>query len=271
MTLEQAREALSGLAPPGEGSLGRVLLEFDGPVAHLRIDNPSARSALSLSMMVELADAVATLGRWEGALVVVSSTDPRSFCSGGHLGQLMRAVRSPEAARAMASAMSTVLDALLDLPMISVSAIDGIAVGGGSELVTATDFRVASPEASIHFKHLRLGIAPGWGGAGRLVRFVGRRAALRILTSARPLAPGEAVEIGLVDHRCDGSAVDGALSWLEDLRSLAPEAVRAVKRQVVAAAPSRRDTTDAEVEAFVKVWGGPAHERALAKMERHRR
>lgn len=270
MTIQEARAALAGLAPPGE-RIGEVRLEFDGPVAHLRVDNPGARSAMSVSMMVELADAILALSVWAGALVVVTSTDPRSFCSGGHLGQVTRAVNSPDGARTMARAMSAVLDGLLDLPIVSVAAIDGVALGGGAELATATDFRVASPEARIHFAHARLGIAPGWGGAGRLVRFVGRRAALRILTSARPLAPGEAAELGLVDHRCDGPAVEGALAWLDDLPTLAPEAVRAVKRQVVAAGPARGAGAEAEVEAFAEVWGGPAHVRALASLERHRR
>jgi enoyl-CoA hydratase/carnithine racemase len=170
----------------------------------------------------------------------------------------------------MAGAMSAVLDGLLDLPAISVAAIGGLAVGGGAELAVSTDFRVASDAARIHFVHARLGIAPGWGGAGRLVRLVGRRVALRLLSSASPLAPGEAAEIGLVDHRCTGNAVDGALAWLDDLRTLAPEAIRAVKRQVVAASP-RGEVSAAEIEAFASVWGGPAHRRALDALARHRR
>lgn len=269
MDLNEARSALAALAPARRRP-GRVTLELDGGVAHLRIDNPEARGALTVSMMVDLADAVTRLRGWDGALVVLSSTDPRAFCAGGHLGEVGRAVDGPAAAIAMATAMATVLDGLLDLPAVSVAAIDGLALGGGAELCTACDFRVAGPQARIHFVQSRLGIAPGWGATARLVRLVGRRVALRILTSARPMTAGEGQTLGLVDHRCDGAATDGALTWLEDLRGLAPESVRALKRQVVAASPAERDPAG-EASAFASVWGGPAHRAALEGLERHRR
>ena len=57
MNLREARAELAALAPPDE-RIGAIRLDLDGPVGHLRIDNPSARSAMSVSMMVELADAV---------------------------------------------------------------------------------------------------------------------------------------------------------------------------------------------------------------------
>lgn len=255
--VREARDQLRGLICAGAEPAGAVRLDLDGPVAHLRIDHPRARGAMTLSMMVDLADAVLALGAWDGALVLLSSTDPRAFCAGGHLGQLLAAIDAPEKAHTMCVAMGVVTDALAALPAVSVSAIDGLAVGGGAELVTATDFRVASPEARIHFVQARLGIAPGWGGTRRLARIVGRQAALRVLTTARPLFPGEAVELGLVDHRCEGRAVDGALEWLADLRSRPPEAIRAVKQQILAT------SRDEEASAFASVWGGPAHVRAL--------
>ena len=238
MTLDDARDILAAFSR-GQRRPGRVVLDEAGVVAHLRIDNPAARGAMTVPMMVDLAEAVRALRSFRGSLVVVSSTDPRAFCAGGHLGEVSRVIDTPEAAERMTHAMSTVLDALADLPVPSVAAIDGAALGGGAEIVTACDWRVAGPESRIHFVHTRLGIVPGWGGTGRLVRIVGRRSALRVLTSARPLKAEEGQSLGLVDLRCDGPAVPAALAWLEDLLSLSPEAVRAAKAQVVASAPSR--------------------------------
>lgn len=272
-TLLDAKRALLELG--GGARKGSVNLRFESApagsgvartVARLEIDHPEARSAISLSMMCDLADAVYQLQQWTGALVIVSSTDRRAFCSGGHLGEIPQAIGPGPGAANMARAMTAVLDALLDLPQITVSAIDGVAIGGGAELATATDFRVAGPEARIHFVHARLGIAPGWGGTGRLARIIGRGPALRILSRARPLLPGEAVQLGLVDHRCDGHAVEGALAWVGDVLSVEPEALRAIKRQIVAMNPVRPPGSDpdAEVAAFADVWGGPAHRAALA-------
>jgi ethylmalonyl-CoA/methylmalonyl-CoA decarboxylase len=268
--LGEATTALRGLATHGRGTSGSVTLEAGERVAHLRIDNPAAKGAITLQMMVQLADAIAQLRTWNGSLVVLSGSDDKVFCSGGHLGEVSRAIDSTEAARTMSLAMTSVLDALLELPAVSVAAIDGLAIGGGAEITTACDYRVAGPRAAIHFIHARLGIAPGWGGAGRLVRLLGRRCALRVLTGARPLSPGEATSLGLVDHRCPGKAVDGTLRWFEELVTLPPVAIRAIKRQVVAAGPARRDP-EAEAELFAEVWGGPAHQAALEKLDRHRR
>jgi enoyl-CoA hydratase/carnithine racemase len=266
-SVQEARDQLAKLVPDGE-RLGEIRLELDGPVGRLVLDNPGARSAVSLSMMVDLAEAVQRLYRWDGALVVVSSTDPRVFCSGGHLKQLVRSLDEPDKARTMARAMTVVLEALGEVPAVTVAAVDGLAIGGGAELLTATDFRVCSPEARIHFVQARLGIAPGWGGTRRLTRIVGAQAALRILTTARALFPGEAADLGLVDHRCEGRAEHAALEWLGDLRERAPEAIRALKRQVRAAVRGGPGSGEEDADAFAGVWGGPAHREALAAMER---
>src|SRR5690606_36148444 len=119
-----------------------------------------------------------------------------------------------------------------------------------------------APEARIHFVHARLGIAPGWGGAGRLVRLLGRTAALRILIQAEPLGAEEARGLGLADVvAADPVAAAEAL-----LTGPVPEALRALKRQVLAA--ERGDAAE-DAEAIASVWGGPAHEAALARLKRH--
>jgi ethylmalonyl-CoA/methylmalonyl-CoA decarboxylase len=271
VTLQEARDRLAGWARERRGAMR---LELEGPIAHLRIDHAQARSAMSLSMMTELADAVLYLQSWDGMLVILSSTDPRAFCSGGHLGEITEAVSTPEDAADMSRAMGTVLAALRDLPAVSVAAVDGLALGGGAELVTATDLRVAGPEARIQFVHARLGIAPGWGGTARLVQLVGRQAALKLLLlachrGAAGIGPGEAFQMGLVDHRCDGPAVPGALAWLAELCALSVPAVRAVKRQLAQAEPTDQGYEGAE--PFSEVWGGPAHREALQGLARHRR
>jgi ethylmalonyl-CoA/methylmalonyl-CoA decarboxylase len=174
----------------------------------------------------------------------------------------------------MCRAFGAVLDALLDLPAVSVCVLDGLAGGGGAEVTTACDHRVGTDHARIHFVQAQLGIAPGWGGAGRLVRHVGRRHALRILTRGSPVDAEDGRALGLFDERLSvgegDDAVAAALRWAEPLLALPPSAARAVKRQVVAAAPARSGALDDEAQAFEGVWGGPAHQAALANLARHR-
>ncbi|MEN0062481.1 MAG: enoyl-CoA hydratase/isomerase family protein [Myxococcota bacterium] len=267
MNLNEAHQSIAALVRD-ESRPGQIQLELDGAVAHLRIDNPSARGALTLAMMRDLITAVHQLTTFDGALLVVSSTDPAAFCAGGHLADVERALDEPGAAEQMSLAMTTALDALSDLPLTSVAALDGLAIGGGAELALACDWRLASPEARIHFIHTKLGIAPGWGGTARLTRLVGPGKALRILTSARYISSGEAHRLGLVDKRCDGSAVEETMRWCRSLLARDPAAVRAVKTQIVAA---RNGDIRSASQAFGSVWGGPAHRKALERLERHRR
>jgi len=268
MNLTEAHETMAALVQD-ESRPGQIHLKVEGTVAHLRIDNPMARSALTLAMMRDLVAAIQRLTEFEeGSLVVVSSTDPTAFCAGGHLADVERALADPAAAERMSRAMTVALDALSDLPMPSVAALDGLAIGGGAELAIACDWRIAAPKARIHFVHSKLGIAPGWGGTSRLVRIVGPAKALRILTSARWISSGEAQQMGLVDKRCDGPVFDEAIAWCRSVLTRPTAAVRAVKKQIAAA---RYQDVEAASAAFGEVWGGEDHRRALERLERHRR
>jgi enoyl-CoA hydratase/carnithine racemase len=265
--LDEARRVLQALALGRERRPGRVRLELDGPVARLVLDNPASRNALTLGMMIELADHVQTLERWDGVAVLLVAEGDRSFCAGGHLDEVVEAIDGPERAAEMCRAMTEILGTFLDLPCISVAAIGAPAVGGGAELATACDFRVFGPRGVIHFVQARLGIASGWGGTGRLVRHVGPRAALGITAFAAPLDGPAALAAGLADRLVGAPVEEGALAFLAPILAVPPGAARAAKRQVVAAV---RGEPDLDAAAFAERWGGPDHLAALAAMGRGR-
>ena len=77
--------------------------------------------------------------------------------------------------------MTTITNQLLSLPVLTIAAIDGYAMGGGAELTTATDLVVLSHTANIQFVHAKRGASTGWGGTRRLVSKVGRRCAIQLL------------------------------------------------------------------------------------------
>ena len=258
MTPLEAREVLIGLQGGRPRRPGQIRLDLDGPVARLWLDNPAARNAVTVGMMIDLATSVDALTRFDGAGLIVASAHPGPFCSGGHLGDVKEALLDGQAGLAMARAMTSVLDALAALPLVSVVAVDGPAIGGGAELLTACDHRVAGPGARIAFVHASLGVAPGWGGAARLVRIVGARTALRLLSTAASVDGDGARAIGLVDAT-GASAIDTAQTFLAPVLALPPAGVRAVKAQVASA--FRAD--DREARVFAEIWGGPAHRRAL--------
>ena len=106
------------------------------------------------------------------------------------------------------------LSSLEDLPVPTIAAIDGPALGGGLELALACDFRVAGHDVTkIGLPETRLGIIPGAGGTQRAVRLLGVGKAKELIFTARVLTASEAREIGLVDYVSEPgtSALDRAL------------------------------------------------------------
>jgi ethylmalonyl-CoA/methylmalonyl-CoA decarboxylase len=241
--------------PPREG---RIALGGSAQVAEVVIDYPSARNALTPDMMLQLAEAVIALERDPRPVVVLRSASPGMFCSGGHLAEVRGVWGSPEAGFRMGAAMSAVLDAFAALPLLSVAWVDGPAIGGGAELLTACDHRVLGPRARVRFAQAALGVAPGWGGAARLVECIGRTSALRLLTRAEDIGPAEAVRLGLADALVEGEA--GLQEFVAPILRHPAEAIRAIKAQV---ASHFSRSTDAESRAFASVWMGAAHRRAV--------
>jgi enoyl-CoA hydratase/carnithine racemase len=113
-------------------------------------------------------------------------------------------------------------------PAIIIVALSGHAVGGGAQLVVASDFTVAAPDATIRFRGPGHGIAVG---AWALPGLVGRARAIDLALSMRTVSAEEALEIGLI-QRIDPNPLAYAISLAEEITSLSPSAVAAVKRIV---------------------------------------
>ena len=239
------------------GSEGAVRLDRDTPVGRLLFDNPSRSNAMSGPMLRDFKGAVEELEGWDGLAVVLRGAGDRSFCAGADRALVRAALDRPELGRAMCSVMQDLTARLNGAPVISVAAIEGAAVGGGAEMATAADFRVMSRTAHIRFVHARLGLSPGWGGGGRLLRLVGRRHALRLLATARRVSADEALDLGLVDVLCEpGHAEAAAREFLAPFVRLPKTAVRGAKRLVA--------NPDEEGEVFGSLWGEPAMRAAFS-------
>jgi enoyl-CoA hydratase/carnithine racemase len=252
ISLDHAIEALEALDAELPAVDGAVRLQRDGGVEVMTIDAASARNALSVAMMAQLGRHVRALRGSDALGLLIRSVGP-SFCAGGNLRQVRAGLHDPERGARMSRAMTVILDGLLALPMPSVAAIGGPAVGGGVELATAADARIAHPSARFDPAQVRLGVAAGWGGAGRLSQIIGRTKALRFWLDGRPFDAERALELGLVDEiASDPEAV--AAVWLERWAAWGAPA-RAFKAQVVA--------PHLASDAFATVWGGPTHRRAI--------
>lgn len=119
---------------------------------------------------------------------------------------------------------------IVELPKITVAEIRGYALGGGLELALSCDIRLATPDATLGFPEVTLGLVPGWGGTQRLPRLIGASKAMELILTGRRISGKEAYEIGLVNSLL-GEDPDGeAVKYAESLAAgSAPIAARFAK------------------------------------------
>lgn len=259
------RDRVAGLQSPGA-----VHMRREGAVAVLSLDHPGARNALSPGMMVQLGDRVAALAtamrEVDGPRAVVVGGVGPAFCAGGDLAAVQAHLLVPGAAREMQAFMREVCDGLAALPGLVIGAVEGAALGGGAELLTACDLVIACPTARVGFVQALMGVSPGFGGGRRLVDRVGRARAIDLLTRALPVGAMEAMRLGVVDEIAE-DAWGRAMQRATEASTLPREAGAAVK-PLVAGLFSRQTGSDPEAETFERLWGGPEH---VAAIERFRR
>lgn len=233
--------------------------------AVLRVVRPASRNALSYAAQEAFAEAVAAAGRDESIRVLIITGSDGTFVSGGDLKELSR---HPEAAAGerLNRVMSAALAALAELPYPVLAAVNGDAVGGGCEIMTACDLRLAGSRARFAFRQIQNGLTTGWGGTSRLVALVGRSRAMELLLTGRTIDAPEAQSLGLI-HRIappDREVLDAAYEWAGELIALPRQALAATKVLVHAAARlSPADADRLESQLFVDLWPSADHIEAM--------
>lgn len=205
-------------------------------VAELVMDRPEALNALSTAQAKALTVASEQLvGRSEVGAVVLSSALSTAFCVGADLKE--RSQFTEDDLRQQRPVFVTAFAAVADLPMPTIAAVDGFALGGGCELALACDLIVASETAVFALPEVGLGLVPGGGGTQRLPRRVGPGRAAELIFTGRRVAAEEAVRIGLADRLVPaGQARAEALQLATEIGAKSPVSVRAAKRALRAGA-----------------------------------
>lgn len=244
-----------GSLPPGGG---RIRRHTHGGVVELVLDQPEVRNALSAGMMAALRRELDELLLRPPRGLLLRGEGSRAFCSGGDLRDVRAHLIDKEAGAGMCRTMGRLLDRLLEAPFPVVAAVEGVALGGGAELLTACHLVLAGAGARVGFVHAALGVSPGWGGGRRLLARLGPARARRVLLEARPLSDQEALRLGLVDEVVPtGTARERALALLQRSASHPPEAVAAALR--IAGGAGRAE----EERSFAELWGSPEHRARL--------
>jgi methylglutaconyl-CoA hydratase len=163
--------------------------------------------------------------------VVLRSSVPGVFCAGADLKE--RASMTPEQVSSFVEAIRSTFSAVAALPMPTIAVVEGAALGGGTELALACDFRVAGEGASFGLPETTLAIIPGAGGTQRLPRLIGAARAKELILTGRRIPAAQAERVGLLTSLVKAGEADAAaLALARELGSNGPVAVRAAKEAI---------------------------------------
>jgi enoyl-CoA hydratase/carnithine racemase len=172
-------------------------LEVEGGIGTIRLDRPPM-NALNAQVQDELfALCTEIRGRSDVASVVVYGGE-KVFAAGADIKEMQKMSYTDMVDRS--AALQAAFTALAGLPVPTIAAVTGYALGGGCELALACDFRVCAADAKLGQPEILLGIIPGAGGTQRLSRLVGSSKAKDLIFSGRFVGAEEALAIGLVDE-----------------------------------------------------------------------
>jgi enoyl-CoA hydratase/carnithine racemase len=219
--------------------MDELLVEIDDPVATITLNRPETLNALTMPMLAAFRDAVDTAAGDPRVVGIVVTGAGRGFCSGLDATVLQQTAttgsssrpRSDQTSRADAAGMFTWL---LSVPKPVISAVNGVAAGGGFVLAAMSDLRIASTAASFTTIFSKRGLVAEHGTTWIVPRLIGTGAALDLLWSSRKIDAAEAHRVGLVQQVVEpDDLVAAARRYIVDLaENVSPASIADTKRLV---------------------------------------
>lgn len=214
-----------------------ALVERRDHVMIITINRPEARNAINAAVSIALGDAIAEAQRDPTVrVVIVTGAGDKSFCAGADLKALSKGenIGHPDQPK---WGFAGYVRHFIDKPTIA--AVNGTALGGGTELALASDLVVAGESAKFGLPEVKRGLIAAAGGVFRLVDQLPRKVALQMMFTGEPITSAEALRWGLINEVVpDGekdAVLDAALALAERITVNAPLAVQASKRVAVGA------------------------------------
>jgi enoyl-CoA hydratase/carnithine racemase len=179
-----------------------LLAEEDAGILTLTLNRPDVMNSFNFLLLHALRDQIETVRfRSDIRVVLITGSGQKAFCAGADLKE--RATLKPEQVKEFIFTIRNLFTSIEQLNKPVIAAVNGIALGGGTELALASDIRIASSNASMGLTETRLAIIPGAGGTQRLPRLVGKGKAKELIFTGKRLAAQEALKIGLVNQVCE--------------------------------------------------------------------
>jgi enoyl-CoA hydratase len=233
------------MAGAGQTASSPVELSVSDHIAVITLANPEARNVLDIAMATALRETAEAVGRdREMRCVLVTGSDD-VFAAGADVNEIQQA--STEQNLSYNRQLRAAVNAVASLPVPSIAAVNGHAIGGGLELALACTLRVAAEQAKLGMPEVRLGIIPATGGLARLPHLIPRSTAARLLLTGDLVSGAEAEGLGMVDLAVHGELVhEEALALARRIATAAPLSAREIVDAL------RRDTQLSIADANVR-------------------
>lgn len=214
-----------------------LIVQREGHVVTLIMNRPEARNAFGSEMLVRLADAWDLVDNDESVRCVILTGAGGHFCAGSDLKAMAGGWKDDEWSARFKKEPDLHWKALMRHYRVKkplIAAVEGTAIAGGTEILQATDIRIAGTSAKFGVAEARWGLFPLGGSTVRLRRQIPYTQAMDILLTGRHLSAEEAQRIGLIGRVvADGEALNEAKKVAEQIASNGPLAVQAIKRSVI--------------------------------------
>lgn len=232
--------------------------EQRGAVALVTIDRQARRNAVDREALAELESAIADATSNAETRVFVLTGAGGHFCAGADLTGLED--------ESFAATLRGVLNGLHDAPFPTIAAVDGAALGAGTQLAIACDLRVATPAARFGIPAAKLGLMVDHWTVQRLALFAGHGAARAMLLAADVMSGDDAVRLGLAQRSGD---LDAAMAWAQEIAALAPLTIQGHKI-ALNALEADLGADPAVGDAFKRAWASADLQEGLAAFHERR-
>ncbi|RJP83622.1 MAG: enoyl-CoA hydratase/isomerase family protein [Desulfobacteraceae bacterium] len=176
-----------------------IIFQVNNNIAVITFNRPKALNALNQALLLEVTTALDEIQKnQEIRVLILTGAGDKAFVAGADITELAKTLDSIQA-KYFAEIGHRVMNRIQELPIPVIAAVNGFALGGGSEIALACDFIYASENAKFGLPEITLGLIPGFGGTQRLPRQIGKNMAKELIFTGKMINASTAYEIGMVN------------------------------------------------------------------------
>ena len=232
-------------------SFSNIKLEENNKEAIITIDRPKFLNALNQKTLEEIDSAFNILSKNNTLRgVVITGEGEKAFVAGADINEFLNVDR--DNAKQICKNGHKVFSKIENFKIPVIAAVNGFALGGGSELALACHMRLATKNAKFSQPEVNLGIIPGYGGTQRLAQLIGKGKALELMCTAEMISADEALNLGLVNYVSENKEdmLSKASEIIKTISRKAPKAIENVIKSLNAKYDENKDGYKTEIELF---------------------